>query len=86
MDTLSRLAHIQAPSIHQTITASIRWDRMVPDSGVNQSELLKLVILVGSARPNVTKVVRSANIARTTISSVSTEMCLFRSRTNRLKR
>jgi hypothetical protein len=59
---------------------------MAPDSGGNPSELLKLVILVGSARPNVTKVDQSANIARTTISSVSTEMCLFRSRTNKRKR
>jgi len=59
---------------------------MALDSGASQSELLKLVILVGSARPNVTKADQSANTARTTISSVSTEMCLFRSRTNKRRR
>jgi hypothetical protein len=86
MDTLPRLAHIQVQGIRQTTTVSIRWDPMEPVSGVSQSELHKLVILAGNARPNATKVDQSANIARTTISSAFTEMCLFRNKTNKRKR
>ena len=86
MDTLRPLAHIQVQAILPPITTvSIRWDRTELASGESQSEPHRLVILVGNVRPNATKVDQSANIARIIISSVSTGMCLFRNRTNKLR-